>query len=664
MNYYTPSPKNNFYNPKHNSVSFQTNKEVKNSFLKKGSLYKPHSTLNVLSNTQYNDNISNMNRQLSNISFNDKQILNISKVKVVSDNVSIRESFKFNNITNQNNCLTIINNESLHFIAPIKTYNESNFIQNEELRNDNIKLKENVKFLLNQIKKYQKIGFSIETDNESNLVKELREEIIVLRQYITEYENKLKKIEENYTNILRENLYIKNNLNKKKFFEYLEEENNINFNLFSNKNQESINNNIINSIHKNYKKHHSLSQGEEVFKFSKNISKKPLTRGSSSTFIKKSLFNNNNISNNIKLSNSNEIDLRNSNLKLNKFNKTNNITQRYLYSNNNINNIPIISSEPEIIFKISNNNNNLSKGPKYKNLIFYYDIISNKYNSKNYLEGSSLFNLAFNITENHSNDIGLSISNGYLIITGKKTDQFFFYNSKDNLMYNLCNLNHNHCKGSLIKINNNTLLCLSGMTSIFVEMYNIKENKWNDISKMNRPHSESSYIVINNILYSFFFFYYELNRYIDFVESFNLNKLKDKNEKWKKIKLTNDINIKGHGIFILNNNNCNSDIHKLIIVGGSNSIIINTGYIEIDINDKNKEIIQCKWDNYNFCRNSLKKGLNCEDEKKIIFSSSFYTYFDKNLNHFYSFNFDNELNCHIIYHNDLKHEIKKNTLKL
>ena len=120
MNYYTPSPKNNFYNPKHNSVSFQTNKEVKNSFLKKGSLYKPHSTLNVLSNTQYNDNISNMNRQLSNISFNDKQILNISKVKVVSDNVSIRESFKFNNITNQNNCLTIINNESINLIAPKK----------------------------------------------------------------------------------------------------------------------------------------------------------------------------------------------------------------------------------------------------------------------------------------------------------------------------------------------------------------------------------------------------------------------------------------------------------------------------------------------------------------------------------------------------------------
>ncbi len=231
-------------------------------------------------------------------------------------------------------------------------------------------------------------------------------------------------------------------------------------------------------------------------------------------------------------------------------------------------------------------------------------------------------------------------------------------------MYDLCNLNHNHCKGSLIKINNNTLLCLSGITSIYVEMYNIKENKWSNISKMNRPHSESSYIVINNILYSFFGFDYELNRYIDFVEYFNLNKLKDKNEKWKKIKVSNDINIKGHGIFILNNNINNSDIYKLIIVGGSNSNIVNIGYIEIDINDKKKESIQCKWSNYNFCRNSLKKGLNNEDEKKIIFSSSFYSYFDKNLNQFYSFNFDNELNCHIISHNDLKHEIKKNTLKL
>ena len=204
MNYYTSSPKNNFYIPKNNGVSFQTNKEVKNCFLKKGSLYKPHSTINVLTNTQYNDNISNMNRQLSNISFNDKQILNISKVKIISENISVRESFKFNNIVNQNNHLKIVYNESINLIAPKKNNNEDNILQNIELRNDNIKLKENVKFLLNQIKKYQKIGFSIETDNESNLVQELREEIVLLRQYITEYENKLKKIEDSYANIVRE----------------------------------------------------------------------------------------------------------------------------------------------------------------------------------------------------------------------------------------------------------------------------------------------------------------------------------------------------------------------------------------------------------------------------------------------------------------------------
>jgi hypothetical protein len=132
-----------------------------------------------------------MNRQLSNISFNDKQILNISKTKIISDNDSIRESLKFKNIINQNNYLKIINNESINFIAPRKIYNESNYIQNEELRNDNIKLKENVKFLLNQIKKYQKMGFSIETDNESNLVQELREEIVLLRQYITIYTDNL-----------------------------------------------------------------------------------------------------------------------------------------------------------------------------------------------------------------------------------------------------------------------------------------------------------------------------------------------------------------------------------------------------------------------------------------------------------------------------------------
>ncbi len=657
MNFFLSSKKN-VYTSKNNSINLQGNKEVKN-FLKKGNLYKPNSSLNVLCNTQYNDNISNMNRQLSNISLNDKQILNISKLKLCSNNNSIRENNNNPHLINEKNKYKIIYNQSITYF-PSETINEENhFSQNEELMNDNIKLKENIKFLLNQIKKYQKIGISNETESDSNNTQELRMEIFELKKYIKEYEIKLKKGEENLTNMMKENLYLRNYLNQRKTFEVLEEERNISLKYLPINFQKNEEIKI-----KNNKRISSLSQEEDKFKYIKK--EKSLLKGKSTIFIKKSIFNytaNNTIS-------SKESDLE---VSINEKNKkfmiksisNNNIkNERNIYSsNNNYFNKPDLSNVPLFLYKISNNNNNLSKGPKYKNLLYYFDVKNQKFNSKNYLEGSSSFNLAFNITDNHSNDIGLSISNGYLIITGKKTDHFYFYNSKDNFMYDLCNLNHNHCKGSLIKINNNTLLCLSGITSIYVEMYNIKENKWSNISKMNRPHSESSYIIINNItLYSFFGFDYALNRYIDFIEYYNLNKLNDKNEKWKIIKLPSDINIRGHGIILLNNNN-KLDIQKLIILGGTNSMKINTGYIEIDINDKNKEVIQCKWDNYSFCKNSLKQKKE-EEEKKICFSSPFYTSFNDKTNNFYSFNLDNELNAHIIYHNNLKHEIKKNTLKL
>ena len=51
--------------------------------------------------------------------------------------------------------------------------------------------------------------------------------IFELKKCIKEYEIKLKKAEENLTNMMKENLYLRNYLNQRKTFEVLEEERNI-----------------------------------------------------------------------------------------------------------------------------------------------------------------------------------------------------------------------------------------------------------------------------------------------------------------------------------------------------------------------------------------------------------------------------------------------------
>ena len=508
---------------------------------------------------KFKNTMSNIKRQLSNISLGEK-IIYTSRTKKEENN----EDNEF-----MNN-LIFFNYKKKHKICHIESFNiinnnKSKYVnKNIELQKENKKLKENIKFLLNENKK---------KDSKANNI-----ENKILKQVINEYERKLKTVEEKYTIIIQENLKLKKQFNDM-FLKY----SSISRNNIVEDNKTTLSPQINNSIF-------SLSDDttkENNSKFNidfpdTNISL--MHKSCSSVYIKKIP----------KLLKSNStIELINEQNK--SFNSLVSFTRNSVkkidskiikFTNKKTNNnFPILSFSPPILYNIFHNN--FTKEIHNKNIIITFNINNKKFSKKNYIEGTSNFNEIYNNSDNHENDLILSLSNGIIIITGEETNQMFFYNNLNNYIYNLQNLNYNHNKGGLIQYDNNKLICISGMKSSSVELYNIKDNQWSELSKMNRVHCESAYIIINNnILYSFFGFDYENNCYIEDIEYLNLN---NSLSKWEILKTNLKINIRGHSVFNLYNEN--SENLKLFLIGGHNNIRSNKGLIEIELNNFEAKIL-------------------------------------------------------------------------
>jgi DNA repair exonuclease SbcCD ATPase subunit len=96
----------------------------------------------------------------------------------------------------------------------LKTIDNDN-INFDEIKNENDELKENVKFLLKQIKKYQKIGLTIDDadDNKQQEIQNLEKELNDLKQEINTYKNKIISLNNSNKELVKENGELKNFIN-------------------------------------------------------------------------------------------------------------------------------------------------------------------------------------------------------------------------------------------------------------------------------------------------------------------------------------------------------------------------------------------------------------------------------------------------------------------
>jgi hypothetical protein len=324
-------------------------------------------------------------------------------------------------------------------------------------------------------------------------------------------------------------------------------------------------------------------------------------------------------------------------------------------------------------FPIIDSVSHMKNRQNLNNIIYKFDMDKMKFSSIEYLlEKNSSFDLTYSSTINHFYDIILSISNGFLIITGANTNYLFFYNKNTNCIYDLCKLNHYHNKGALLKINNGQIMCISGINSKEVEMYYIKDNFWADLPKMNCSHSDSSYMIYNNnIIFSFFGYDYDNKRFITDIE-FLLLKNYYEEKIWNKININenNDSSytLRNHSIFYrINKENNNST--EIFIVGGYNNSGRNNGLIQVFIDDDDEMEFYIDFKKYEENKVKIKGNNNISLDKYnsmdniFLFSNEFNQFFDEENNLFYSYNYDNNFNIHVIDNFTLKHTIYRNKLK-
>ena len=611
MSKFTPSfvstDKKTLFNYQYKNRKEKNNENISNSLLS-----------NKFKNTMFN-----MNKQLSNISLGEKIIYSsrTNKRKIFNDDfINELKIVDGENI----NSFQICHNESFKIINTKNNYINYNY----QLEKENYKLKENINFLLNKTKKIQYL--SLNTIDDKN-------EIEILKDLVYQYEIKLKLMEEKYTKLNEEN-----NILKEKF------------NDIYSKSPSTSRNKILNN--RTFLSPQTYSSN---FSMTNDSTKENLVKNNNDLFTNITTIKRN--SSNIYIKKTPKLTKTNSALNIDNFTyEEKNINPFTLYKNNSIkkidskiirlsiknNNIPIISNSPPFLYNLPKFNFIKDKN---RNEIIAFNISIQRFSIKNYIEGTSNFNNIYNSFTEHENDIILSLSNGAIIITGKETNKMFFYNSLNNYMYNLNNLNNSHCKGGIIQYGNNKLICLSGKNNSTVEIYNIKENKWKYLPNMNRAHCESSYIILNNnILFSFFGFDYEKNLFISDIEYLNLN---NTYLNWKIMKINEKIYIKGHNLFSLYNHYKQN--YKIFIIGGENNSFINQGIIEIELIDFKIKYL----DGLN--KHFKSKNRENKDAEKIIFSNPFFSYFDTITNKKYMYNIDQNLNAHIIDIDTLEHNIYK-----
>ena len=189
-------------------------------------------------NNNINTTLTNISEQLKNISMLDKsketKILNASfRINKNShQNSKISNNNKFNSSLNQENNPNQIKNSFLDFTDNLKIIhkfqglkkskaidfnilkmisNESGNINYEEIKKENLELKENIKFLMKQIRKYQKNQMTIE-DLDSTRLKELddlEKRINEIKQFINKYKKKMILLENINKELSKENKRLK-----------------------------------------------------------------------------------------------------------------------------------------------------------------------------------------------------------------------------------------------------------------------------------------------------------------------------------------------------------------------------------------------------------------------------------------------------------------------
>ena len=188
----------------------------------------------------------------------------------------------------------------------------------------------------------------------------------------------------------------------------------------------------------------------------------------------------------------------------------------------------------------------------------------------------------------------LTTNKGIYVITGGTYKSFYFYSHNDNTIKKLPSLKNNHCKGRMILYNNKYILCISGCDNNSIEQYEIGSSKWNELIHLDEPRCGCNCLIMNvSYLFVLFGYNYIKNNYVNSICYINL--LEESNAQWRYVMVKGcSLNIKDY--VMVNSIKVNDDHGKVLIFGGCcddgvncKSYVVDLSLSEADIKCKNDE---------------------------------------------------------------------------
>ena len=224
-----------------------------------------------------------------------------------------------------------------------------------------------------------------------------------------------------------------------------------------------------------------------------------------------------------------------------------------------------------------------------------FDIKKRRWSKKKILEIEDISD-TFQKDYQYEGTIIYNTLNGLFILTGKKLDVLYYYNSQNETIDKICKFNNSHDNGSLmLEKENNRLFVFGGKNTLSCEYYSFNDKKVNKIPDLNKERANASFVSCDDKIFSFFGFSYENNKYTESIEYIDNKSL----DKWIELTNLNKLNkeitldVESVATIIMKN-----DKNKILIyagIKGENEDFIVDNYYLFDNKDNSIDLID-KWD--------------------------------------------------------------------
>ena len=246
----------------------------------------------------------------------------------------------------------------------------------------------------------------------------------------------------------------------------------------------------------------------------------------------------------------------------------------------------------------SNHSNSISLFGIDRDDFFYsFDIKDKKLSKRKVLEIEDISD-TFQKDYQYEGTILYNTLDGVFILTGKKTDILYHYNSKYDTINKICQFNNSHDNGNLLLDKEyNRLFVFGGKETTKCEYYSFSDKKVYSMADLTIDRANASFILCNNKIYGFFGFSYKNNKYCGNIEVIDNKKL----DRWSEIKnvkkLNENINFEVESIStIIYKEDNNKILLYAGIQGNDNEDYVIDNYYLFDTRDNSIDLIE-KWNN-------------------------------------------------------------------